>query len=596
MKMFSFICLMLTVFLMMTGCSADEAVSNIASDNGGTNDTAVNNDHNSTTDNGGSDTAGINDSSTPDYGKNDSDYVIMPDNTVNDNYIPDNTVSDNYMPDNTVNDADAVTETDADTVIDTDNDTPISPDKDEASDADAPKPGDILENPFIFTNDEAKSTFGIDVDTASYSIVRRYLTYNTNLPPKEKVRIEELINYFDYDYPVPAIGAANPFSVTIEMAPCPWNESHSLMMIGLKGKEIPKANRKPSNLVFLIDKSGSMEPANRLPLLKNALNLLTDNLTSADRISIITFADQAATVLEPRAGSDKAFIKAAIDSLVAGGSTNGGAGIELAYQTAEKNLSKDMNNRVILATDGEFNSGGFTNEAQLEQLISDKKQTGIFLTVLGFGDPTTLADGNLETLADKGNGSYYYIDNQKECNRVLNDKASSLLFTIAKDVKIQVEFNPMHILKYRLIGYDNRVMENSEFNNDSKDAGELNAGHTVTAFYEFEFVDGSHPMLMSLTDTQFAEVDLRYKEPEATDSTLVKNPVSADLYSATMSETMAFASAVTEFGLLIRQSAYKFDSSYDSVINRANTAIGTDEWGIRTEFVTLAGIAKSLTP
>jgi len=490
-----------------------------------------------------------------------------------------------------------------------DQDTPVPDEEvsdeasDEENDTDATGNDDLLpdedvpadENPFIYTAVEPLSTFGIDVDTASYTLIRRYLTYNQYLPPKEKVRIEELVNYHDYTYPIPSENDPHPFSVTVEMGPCPWYSEHDLLMIGLKS-HVPLV-RRPTNLVFLIDGSGSMLPASRLPLLKTALTKLVDNLTDQDRVGIIRFNDQPHEVLTPTLAteSNKTVIKAAINSLTANGSTNGGAALQTAYQWVNQYYDLDSNNRVILATDGAFNTGTALTEEQLKDLIITNRNAFIYLTVIGVGEPDQVNDTNLKTMAQYGNGNYYYIDNEREADRVFNDKVLGTIFAIAKDVKIQVEFNPAKVLKYRLIGYDRRIMENSGFSNDQVDSGELGAGHTVTAFYQIEYVEGMQPYRFTPGVNDFVEVRLRYKRPEATTSTMFSVPVRASDYHETPSEDFRFASAVTEWGLLLRQSYYRFNASYDAAKARAQEALGADRWGLRSEFVTLVEAAKNLS-
>ncbi len=512
------------------------------------------------------------------------DDPVVDDTTV----VDDDPATDPDMPEEEVD-----VESDSDSDVSTPDELMADEDVvDETPDIDEELPED--ENPFIFTAVEPESTFGIDVDTASYSIVRRYLTYNMYMPPTDKVRIEELINYHDYDYPVPEAGATHPFSVTVEMGPCPWYDQHDLLMIGLKGHDLLPEERKPSNLVFLIDGSGSMLPAARLPLLKTAMNKLVDNLTEFDRVGIIRFNDQPHVMLNPMlaTSSNKSVIKSAINSLTASGSTDGGAAIQMAYDWAAANKSSDGNNRIILATDGAFNMGSAMTATQLKDLIVSNRNAFIFLTVLGFGEPAELNDTNLQTMAENGNGNYFYIDNAKEADRVLNRKVTGILFAIAKDVKVQVEFNPTKVLKYRLVGYDKKVLENGDFNNDTVDSGELGAGHTVTAFYQIEYVSGMSPYMFAPGADDFVEVRLRYKPPESTESTMFSVPVTAADYLTEPSENFAFASAVTEWGLLVRDSYYKFDASYDNAKARAQSALGTDEWGLRAEFVTLVDAAK----
>ncbi|HNT28377.1 MAG TPA: von Willebrand factor type A domain-containing protein [bacterium] len=552
--------------VLVASCSSAKDDSNVV----------PNNDDNSTTDNTTTDNTNVDNNTQPDTAS---------DTTTTDDTVPDE------KADNPMTDTDT-TVTDEDVAVDTETPEEEASPVDDAvvPDADEEVPED--ENPFIFTAIEPESTFGIDVDTASYSIVRRNLTYNKYMPLATNVRIEELINYFDYTYTAPAPGADHPFSVTVEMGLCPWYAPHDLLMIGLKGEQLTE--RMPSNLMFLIDVSGSMEPADRLPLLKTALLTLVDNLGDDDSIGIIKFSDAATEALAPTkaTASGKVTIRAAVNSLTAGGSTNGGAGIQMAYTEAEKNLDESGNNRVILATDGEFNTGGFTTTEQLTALIKAERDKKIFLTVLTFGDPNFIADGNMEALADTGNGNYYYIDSLEEAHRVFTDRLAGTIYTIAKDVKVQVEFNPSKVLKYRLIGYDNRVMENSEFNDDKVDSGELGAGHTVTAFYQIEYVDGMSPFAYAPGADDFVEVRVRYKPPLSDESTMMAVPVTAEHYLAEPSENFRFASAVTEWGLLLRDSYYKFDASYDGAKTRAAGSLGKDPHGLRAQFVTLIDLAK----
>ncbi|MBI2478067.1 MAG: von Willebrand factor type A domain-containing protein, partial [Planctomycetia bacterium] len=337
----------------------------------------------------------------------------------------------------------------------------------------------IVENRFASVGDEPLSTFSIDVDTASYANARRFLAQN-QMPPANAIRIEEFINYFSYDYPAPREG--EPFSVNMEVAQCPWQPAHQLVRIGLKGKEVPQQQRPASNIVFLLDVSGSMQDANKLPLLKQAMKLLTDQLTESDRVSIVTYAGNAGLALDTTNGESKQTIRDAIDALNANGSTNGSAGIQLAYEKATQSFIKEGANRVILATDGDLNVG-VTDDDALVELIKQKAASGVFLTVLGFGEGN-LKDGKLEKLADNGNGMYAYIDSLREARKVLVEQITGSLVTIAKDVKIKVEFNPAEVAAYRLLGYENRLMSAPDFDNDAKDAGEIGAGHTVTALYE----------------------------------------------------------------------------------------------------------------
>ena len=337
----------------------------------------------------------------------------------------------------------------------------------------------IVENPFVAVAQQPLSTFSIDVDEAAYSNIRRYIKAGS-LPPKDAVRIEEMLNYFDYNYAQPKDG--RPFAVHSEISSCPWNEKHLLVHIGLQGKTIAKEDLPPANLVFLIDVSGSMDEPNKLPLVKTSLNMLTDQLRQQDHVAIVVYAGNAGQVLPPTSGNNKAAIRAAINNLAAGGSTAGGEGIQLAYRTAKQHFLKDGNNRVILATDGDFNVG-VSSEGELADLIEKERKSGVFLTVLGFG-MGNYKDRKMQQLADKGNGNNAYIDDATEANKVLVHEFGSTLFTIANDVKLQVEFNPAAAKAYRLIGYEKRMLAAADFNNDKKDAGELGAGHTVTALYE----------------------------------------------------------------------------------------------------------------
>lgn len=457
----------------------------------------------------------------------------------------------------------------------------------------------IVENRFLSTQQNPLSTFSIDVDAASYSNIRRMIN-SKMLPPAGAVRIEEMINYFTYQYPQP-IGSA-PFSITTEIAECPWNTAHRLVSIGLQGKQIPVDNLPPCNLTFLIDVSGSMESEDKLPLVKASLKLLLNQLRDEDKVAIVVYAGSAGLVLPPTAGSDKTKIRSAIENLEAGGSTAGGEGIQLAYETAQQNFVKKGNNRVILCTDGDFNVGMSSDDA-LERMIEDKRKTGIFLTVLGYGTGN-YQDAKMQKLADKGNGNHAYIDNQSEAKKVLVNEFGGTLFTIAKDVKLQVEFNPAKVQGYRLIGYENRMLAKEDFNNDKKDAGELGSGHTVTALYEvipvgvksdeLEIVDALkyQKSLQKIATGSFANelmnIKLRYKQPDGETSKLVQQPVmdkNTSIYQA--SENMRFAAAVAQFGMLLRNSAYKGTGNYKLVATLAGNALGSDAQGYRKEFLEL---------
>ncbi len=461
----------------------------------------------------------------------------------------------------------------------------------------------IVENDFHTVVQEPLSTFSIDVDRASYSNVRRFIE-NGSLPPKGAVRIEEMINYFDYNYVSPA--NEDPFAVYTEIANCPWNEKHRLVEIGLQGKRISTNNLPPSNLVFLVDVSGSMEDPNKLPLVQESLKLLTDQLRENDKVAIVVYAGNAGLVLPSTSGVDKMKIKEAIDELKAGGSTAGGEGIKLAYKIAEENMKPHGNNRIILATDGDFNVGASSDD-ELVELIEKERQSGIFLSVLGYG-MGNYKDNKMQQLADKGNGNHNYIDNLNEAKKVLVNEFGGTLFTIAKDVKLQVEFNPALVNAYRLIGYENRVMANEDFNDDKKDAGELGSGHTVTALYEI--------IPAGVTDTFMRKVDqlkyqskkdvsnitgevmnikLRYKQPESETSKLITYPVpNANKSWQQASDNFRFSAAVAEFGLLLRESAFKQNSSYTQTITMAKDSEGNDENGYRAEFVKIVKNAESL--
>ena len=457
----------------------------------------------------------------------------------------------------------------------------------------------IVENRFLSTQQNPLSTFSIDVDAASYSNIRRMIN-GKMLPPAGAVRIEEMINYFTYQYAQPT--GTDPFSITTEIAECPWNTAHRLVSIGLQGRQIPVGNLPPGNLTFLIDVSGSMESEDKLPLVKASLKLLLNQLRDEDKVAIVVYAGSAGLVLPPTPGSDKTKIRSAIENLQAGGSTAGGEGIELAYKTAQQNFVKQGNNRVILCTDGDFNVG-MSSDDELERLIEDKRKTGIFLTVLGYGTGN-YQDAKMQKLADKGNGNHAYIDNQNEAKKVLVNEFGGTLFTIAKDVKLQVEFNPAKVQGYRLIGYENRMLAKEDFNNDKKDAGELGSGHTVTALYEvipvgvksdeLENVDAlkyQQPLQKIATGNftnELMNIKLRYKQPGGEKSKLVQQPVmdkNASINQA--SENMRFAAAVAQFGMLLRNSAYKGSSNYKLVTTMAGNALGLDSQGYRKEFLAL---------
>lgn len=464
----------------------------------------------------------------------------------------------------------------------------------------------IVENPFTRATDEPLSTFSIDVDTASYSNVRRFLEQGT-LPPPDAVRIEELVNYFDYAY-APPEDRSKPFAAHVTVAGCPWNAEHRLVRIGLKGWEMAKTERPASNLVFLIDVSGSMQPENKLPLVRQALRLLAHQLDERDRVAMVVYAGSSGLVLPSTPGNERETILDAIDRLDAGGSTNGGAGIQLAYRIAVENFLKGGANRVILATDGDFNVG-ITNEGDLTRLIEEKAKSGVFLTVLGFG-LGNLKDATMEHLADKGNGNYAYIDTLNEARKVLVEQMSGTLVTIAKDVKIQVEFNPAQVGAYRLIGYENRVLAARDFNDDTKDAGEIGAGHAVTALYEI--VPAGTPadtapvdplryqQTPGLSDAaasgELMTLKLRYKAPDGDTSELLTFPVNDTGVEWELADPdFKFAASVASFGMLLRSSAHKGSATFDTVRAWAESGLGGDPSGYRTEFLELVGKAKGIT-
>lgn len=435
--------------------------------------------------------------------------------------------------------------------------------------------GTIIENQFISTAEEPVSTFSIDVDTASYSNIRRMLRDGGEVVP-DAVRIEEIINYFSYDYPAPAQG--EPFSVTTELSDCPWNESSKLLLIGLQADEIDLANRAPMNLVFLIDVSGSMYSADKLPLVQKAMAMLAENLDENDRISVVTYAGMDTVVMEGVPGSEYEKITEGIYSLEAGGSTAGEAGIRRAYAIAEENFIEGGNNRILLATDGDLNVG-LSSQEDLKKLVEKKRESGVNLSVLGFGTGN-LKDDRLETLADNGNGSYAYIDSELEARKVLVQEMGGTLYTVAKDVKIQAQFDPRTVESYRLVGYENRVMRNEDFQDDTKDAGEIGAGHSVTALYEVKMQAEPGEQLMNLA--------LRYKEPAGSESRLLEYPVSAAV-SPEIPQNSAFAAAAAEFGMLLRDSSYMGLSSYPQIQRLLEKTDMTREY--RQEFAELAQIA-----
>lgn len=462
----------------------------------------------------------------------------------------------------------------------------------------------IQESTFQSSVDAPLSTFAIDVDTASYANVRRFLRDGQH-PPPDAVRIEELVNYFSYDYPEPKTGS--PFSVTTEVSACPWEPKHRLVHIGLKGKAPKATSEKPKNLVFLVDVSGSMQSADKLPLLRRGLDLLVREMGPKDRIAIAVYAGASGLALPSTPGSRKSEILTALHSLSAGGSTNGAQGIELAYRVAQQHFVNDGINRVILATDGDFNVG-LTSQGELTRLIEQKRKSGVFLTVLGFGRGN-LKDSTMEMLADKGNGNYAYIDSLGEARRVLVEQAGATLETIAKDVKIQVEFNPSEVQSYRLIGYENRMLQARDFNDDKKDAGEIGAGHTATALYEIVPAAAAAPssevdelkyqsarrMSQAAKSGELLTVKLRYKEPDGDRSRLVTHTVSAAVTPIfRTSSDFRFSAAVAAFGMVLRDSEQRGSATLPEIRRLAEAALGKDPNGLRRQLLAMIDRAREL--
>lgn len=462
----------------------------------------------------------------------------------------------------------------------------------------------VSENGFINTGNDPLSTFSIDVDTASYSNVRRFINEGT-VPPKGAVRIEELINYFSYTYPQP--DDEHPFSVTTELGPCPWNDSRKLVRIGLKAKDIDKKNLPPSNLVFLIDVSGSMSAPNKLPLLQKSIKMLVRQLGEKDRISLVVYAGHDHVVLPPTPGSEQQKIIAALDALGAGGSTHASSGILTAYQLAEQAFLAEGNNRIVLASDGDFNVG-ISSRGELQKLIEKKRKSGVYLTVLGFG-MGNYHDDTMEILADKGNGNYAYIDNLLEAKKVMVKEMSGTLFALAGDVKIQVEFNPAKIAAYRLIGYENRALADEDFNDDKKDAGEIGVGHTVTALYELIPVGAAgqpavdplkYQKVEQSSEKKYADelmtVKLRYKPLRASESVLFSTVVKENNLSLEeTSDDFRFAASVAGFGMLLNNSEHADGLNWLQVLSLAKGAKGKDKEGYRAEFIRLVETAEILT-
>jgi Ca-activated chloride channel family protein len=466
----------------------------------------------------------------------------------------------------------------------------------------------IQENRFRRATEHPLSTFSVDVDTASYANVRRFLNEG-RMPPPDAVRIEELINYFKYEYPAPRGDA--PVAVTTEVAACPWNPKHKLALVGLRATPIRDENTPPRNLTFLLDVSGSMMPQNRLPLVKTAMRMLVDTLRPEDRVAVVVYAGASGVVLRPTAGDRKHVIDSAIAELRAGGSTNGAAGIRLAYDLASESYARGGINRVILATDGDFNVG-VTSQPALTRLIEEKRERGIFLSILGVGDDN-LKDSTMEMLADKGNGNYSYLDSIQEARRVLIAEAGATLVTVAKDVKLQIEFNPRFVGAYRLVGYENRLLRKEDFNNDRRDAGEMGAGHTVTALYEIVPAGEAVPhgdvdplkyqvpaappvqaQTVATNSTELMNLRIRYKTPDGDTSRMLEFPVRATASSSKMTPNLGFAAAVAEFGMLARRSEFRGSASWEQAISLARDHRGSDPDGYRAEFIRLLDLASAL--
>lgn len=462
---------------------------------------------------------------------------------------------------------------------------------------------EIKENPFVAVAQQPVTTFSADVDRAAYANVRRIIGYG-QIPPKDAVRIEEMVNYFDYDYPAPEEGSASPLRVSPELAPAPWNPNHLLLRIGLQAKKIDLAKAPPSNIVFLIDVSGSMDEENKLPLLKSSFKMLLGQLRPDDKIAIVTYANGTKVALPSTSVKDKEKIIKVLDNLYASGGTSGGRGIQLAYEQAQKSFIKNGNNRIILATDGDFNIG-INNTTDLEKFIKKQRESGIYMSVLGFGIGN-YRDDMAETIADKGNGNYAYIDNITEAKKVLVNELSGTLFAVAKDVKLQLEFNPKYVKEYKLIGYENRMLANEDFTNDKKDAGEIGAGHTVTALYELVPSDGKVAQSLRYQSQELNEkgkgnelgfLKIRYKDPKVKDTKSVEITEPLVFNKKALKETSTdyrFAASVAEFGILLRDNSNKANATYDQVIELAEGAIGKDPEGYRKEFVRLVKSVKIL--
>ena len=462
---------------------------------------------------------------------------------------------------------------------------------------------EIKENSFVAVAQQPVTTFSADVDRAAYANVRRIIGYG-QIPPKDAVRIEEMVNYFDYDYPAPEEGSASPLRVSPELAPAPWNPNHLLLRIGLQAKKIDLAKAPPSNIVFLIDVSGSMDEENKLPLLQSSFKMLLGQLRPDDKVAIVTYANGTKVALPSTSVKDKEKIIKVLDNLYASGGTSGGKGIQLAYEQAQKSFIKNGNNRIILATDGDFNIG-INNTTDLEKFIEKQRESGIYMSVLGFG-MGNYRDDMAETIADKGNGNYAYIDNITEAKKVLVNELSGTLFAVAKDVKLQLEFNPKYVKEYKLIGYENRMLANEDFTNDKKDAGEIGAGHTVTALYELVPSDGKVAQSLRYQSQELNEkgkgnelgfLKIRYKDPKVKDAKSVEITEPLVFNKKALKETSTdyrFAASVAEFGILLRDNSNKANATYDQVIELAEGAIGKDPEGYRKEFVRLVKSVKML--
>lgn len=467
----------------------------------------------------------------------------------------------------------------------------------------------FTENKFKMAREEPLSTFSVDVDAASYSNMRRFINRG-ELPYKDAVRIEELINYFSYDYAEPA--GNDPVRITTEVGSCPWNSQNRLVKVGLKAKSLASDNLPASNFVFLIDVSGSMSGPTRLDLVKSSLKLLVNNLRKKDRVAIVVYASSTGEVLPSTSGENKQKIKEALNNLSAGGSTAGGAGIQLAYKIAKQNFIKGGNNRIILCTDGDFNVGVSSNEG-LQRLIENERKTGVFLSILGYG-MGNYKDSKMQTLAQAGNGNHAYIDNLQEANKVLVNEFGATMYTVAKDVKLQIEFNPNRVQAYRLVGYETRMLNKEDFNDDTKDAGEMGAGHTVTAFYEVVPVgvkmniqgnvdplkyqtEAKNPIQKRLGESMHPDlltVKLRYKQPNGSTSKKIEVPL-IDSNTNEVSDDFRFAAAVAMFGQVMKGSEYKGEGTFDKAIELAQSGYGNDSQGYRREFVRLMETAKGLT-